>query len=194
MWPQPSLTERRGVNHWKDKPKGFICTLQSTFETTAKAILTEAAKFVCNLYDNVPSGFVSAWSRAAAAVSPDPDLSGGRGAQPQHLPLPLSDHRGEGRTGGHLQRGRHEARSAVLSLQRVKSSTSSHFSLTLLPRVTSLLSSCRRPCVRIPELLTWMKTLQKNLHNPPTADYSPEKGQMDMCVTTGSQEGLCKVA
>lgn len=45
----------------------------------------------------------------------------------------------------------------------------------------------------IPELLKWMKTLQKDLHNPPTAAYSPEKGQMDMCVTTGSQEGLCKV-
>uniref|UniRef100_A0A674BHC8 Aminoadipate aminotransferase n=1 Tax=Salmo trutta TaxID=8032 RepID=A0A674BHC8_SALTR len=45
----------------------------------------------------------------------------------------------------------------------------------------------------IPELLTWMKNLQKNLHNPPTANYSAEKGQMDMCVTTGSQEGLCKV-
>uniref|UniRef100_A0A8C6PT41 Kynurenine/alpha-aminoadipate aminotransferase, mitochondrial n=1 Tax=Nothobranchius furzeri TaxID=105023 RepID=A0A8C6PT41_NOTFU len=45
----------------------------------------------------------------------------------------------------------------------------------------------------IPELLTWMKNLQKNLHSPPSADYAPEKGQMDMCVTTGSQEGLCKV-
>ncbi|XP_026168906.1 kynurenine/alpha-aminoadipate aminotransferase, mitochondrial [Mastacembelus armatus] len=45
----------------------------------------------------------------------------------------------------------------------------------------------------IPELLTWMKNLQKNLHNPPTASYSPENGQMDMCVTTGSQEGLCMV-
>uniref|UniRef100_A0AAX7SJP8 Kynurenine/alpha-aminoadipate aminotransferase, mitochondrial n=1 Tax=Astatotilapia calliptera TaxID=8154 RepID=A0AAX7SJP8_ASTCA len=45
----------------------------------------------------------------------------------------------------------------------------------------------------IPELLTWMKNLQKNLHNPPTASYSPESGQMEMCVTTGSQEGLCKV-
>uniref|UniRef100_A0A8C7DSR4 Kynurenine/alpha-aminoadipate aminotransferase, mitochondrial n=1 Tax=Oncorhynchus kisutch TaxID=8019 RepID=A0A8C7DSR4_ONCKI len=45
----------------------------------------------------------------------------------------------------------------------------------------------------IPELLTWMKALQKNLHNPPTANYSAEKGKMDMCVTTGSQEGLCKV-
>ncbi|XP_069570915.1 kynurenine/alpha-aminoadipate aminotransferase, mitochondrial [Brachyistius frenatus] len=45
----------------------------------------------------------------------------------------------------------------------------------------------------IPELLTWMKNLQKNLHDPPTAGYSPDNGQMDMCVTTGSQEGLCKV-
>ncbi|KAM6909105.1 kynurenine/alpha-aminoadipate aminotransferase, mitochondrial isoform 1-T1 [Xenentodon cancila] len=45
----------------------------------------------------------------------------------------------------------------------------------------------------IPELLTWMKNLQKDLHNPPSACYSPDKGQMDMCVTTGSQEGLCKV-
>ncbi|TDG99604.1 hypothetical protein EPR50_G00196180 [Perca flavescens] len=45
----------------------------------------------------------------------------------------------------------------------------------------------------IPELLTWMKNLQKDLHDPPTAGYAPENGQMDMCVTTGSQEGLCKV-
>lgn len=45
----------------------------------------------------------------------------------------------------------------------------------------------------IPELLRWMKNLQKKLHNPPTASYTPEEGQMDMCVTTGSQEGLCKV-
>ncbi|XP_040887059.1 kynurenine/alpha-aminoadipate aminotransferase, mitochondrial [Toxotes jaculatrix] len=45
----------------------------------------------------------------------------------------------------------------------------------------------------LPEVLTWMKNLQKNLHNPPTASYTPENGQMDMCVTTGSQEGLCKV-
>ncbi|KAK7171110.1 hypothetical protein R3I94_001122 [Phoxinus phoxinus] len=45
----------------------------------------------------------------------------------------------------------------------------------------------------IPELVSWMKDLQKSLHNPPTADYSPERGQMEMCVTTGSQEGLCKI-
>ncbi|XP_070613536.1 kynurenine/alpha-aminoadipate aminotransferase, mitochondrial isoform X4 [Erythrolamprus reginae] len=45
----------------------------------------------------------------------------------------------------------------------------------------------------IPELLSWLKDLQKNVHNPPTVDYSPQEGQMEMCITTGSQEGLCKV-
>lgn len=39
-----------------------------------------------------------------------------------------------------------------------------------------------------------MRNLQKNLHNPPTASHTPENGQMDICVTTGSQEGLCKVS
>ncbi|XP_030419908.1 kynurenine/alpha-aminoadipate aminotransferase, mitochondrial isoform X3 [Gopherus evgoodei] len=46
---------------------------------------------------------------------------------------------------------------------------------------------------RIPELLSWLKDLQKSLHNPPTANYSPDQGQMEICVTTGSQEGLSKV-
>ncbi|KAM9836498.1 kynurenine/alpha-aminoadipate aminotransferase, mitochondrial isoform 2-T2 [Aulostomus maculatus] len=45
----------------------------------------------------------------------------------------------------------------------------------------------------IPELLSWMKNLQKSLHNPPSFSYRAEDGQMDMCVTTGSQEGLCKL-
>eukprot|EP00076_Gallus_gallus_P020260 XP_015140873.1 kynurenine/alpha-aminoadipate aminotransferase, mitochondrial isoform X2 [Gallus gallus] len=45
----------------------------------------------------------------------------------------------------------------------------------------------------IPELLSWLKNFQRNLHNPPTANYSPEQGQMEVCVTTGSQEGLCKL-
>ncbi|XP_019376607.1 PREDICTED: kynurenine/alpha-aminoadipate aminotransferase, mitochondrial-like [Gavialis gangeticus] len=46
---------------------------------------------------------------------------------------------------------------------------------------------------RIPELLSWLKDLQKSLHNPPTANYSPDQGQMEICVTTASQEGLCKL-
>lgn len=45
----------------------------------------------------------------------------------------------------------------------------------------------------IPELLSWLKNLQKSLHNPPTVDYKPDEGQMEICVTTGSQEGLSKV-
>ncbi|XP_036710464.1 kynurenine/alpha-aminoadipate aminotransferase, mitochondrial isoform X4 [Balaenoptera musculus] len=45
----------------------------------------------------------------------------------------------------------------------------------------------------LPELLSWLKQLQVKLHNPPTIHYPPSQGQMDMCVTCGSQEGLCKV-
>lgn len=96
---------------------GFICPFQSNLNLDFWIYFwSDSAKFVCNWHNNVLSGFVSAWSRAAAAVPPDPDLSGGRGAQPQHLPLPLGNHRGEGWAGGHLQRGRYEARSAVLGL------------------------------------------------------------------------------
>ncbi|KAJ7420070.1 Kynurenine/alpha-aminoadipate aminotransferase, mitochondrial [Willisornis vidua] len=50
-----------------------------------------------------------------------------------------------------------------------------------------------RALPRIPELLSWLKDFQRSLHDPPTANYSPEQGQMEVCVTTGSQEGLCKV-
>ncbi|XP_068409001.1 kynurenine/alpha-aminoadipate aminotransferase, mitochondrial-like isoform X3 [Eschrichtius robustus] len=45
----------------------------------------------------------------------------------------------------------------------------------------------------LPELLSWLKQLQVKLHNPPTIHYPPSQGQMDMCLTCGSQEGLCKV-
>ncbi|XP_053442298.1 kynurenine/alpha-aminoadipate aminotransferase, mitochondrial-like [Nycticebus coucang] len=45
----------------------------------------------------------------------------------------------------------------------------------------------------IPELLSWLKQLQVRLHNPPTVHSPPSQGQMDICVTTGSQDGLCKV-
>lgn len=49
------------------------------------------------------------------------------------------------------------------------------------------------PTAGIPELLSWLKQLQVKLHNPPTIHYPPSQGQMDLCVTTGSQDGLCKV-
>uniref|UniRef100_A0A8C9CG40 Aminoadipate aminotransferase n=1 Tax=Phocoena sinus TaxID=42100 RepID=A0A8C9CG40_PHOSS len=45
----------------------------------------------------------------------------------------------------------------------------------------------------LPELLSWLKQLQVKLHNPPTIHYPASQGQMDMCVTCGSQEGLCKL-
>lgn len=49
------------------------------------------------------------------------------------------------------------------------------------------------PTAGIPELLSWLKQLQVKLHNPPTIHYPPSQGQMDICVTAGSQEGLSKV-
>ncbi|XP_077000600.1 kynurenine/alpha-aminoadipate aminotransferase, mitochondrial isoform X3 [Tamandua tetradactyla] len=45
----------------------------------------------------------------------------------------------------------------------------------------------------IPELLSWLTQFQVRLHNPPTVQYPPSRGQMDVCVTCGSQEGLSKV-
>ncbi|KAI5756667.1 AADAT protein [Gulo gulo luscus] len=45
----------------------------------------------------------------------------------------------------------------------------------------------------IPELLSWLKHLQVKLHNPPTINYPASQGQMDICITAGSQDGLCKV-
>ncbi|XP_068131337.1 kynurenine/alpha-aminoadipate aminotransferase, mitochondrial-like [Hyperolius riggenbachi] len=44
----------------------------------------------------------------------------------------------------------------------------------------------------IPELVSWLKDFQKKLHNPPTLSYSPDEGQMELCVTMGSMEGLSK--
>lgn len=48
------------------------------------------------------------------------------------------------------------------------------------------------PSYGIPELLSWLKQLQIKLHNPPTAHYPPNQGQMDLCITSGCQDGLCK--
>ncbi|KAG8504611.1 Kynurenine/alpha-aminoadipate aminotransferase, mitochondrial [Galemys pyrenaicus] len=45
----------------------------------------------------------------------------------------------------------------------------------------------------IPELVSWLKQFQVKLHNPPTINYAPSQGQMDLCVTNGSQDGLCKL-
>ncbi|KAG3294500.1 aminoadipate aminotransferase, transcript variant X2 [Ictidomys tridecemlineatus] len=45
----------------------------------------------------------------------------------------------------------------------------------------------------LPKLVSWLKQLQIKLHNPPTIHYPPSQGQMDLCVTSGSQDGLCKI-
>ncbi|KAM4836771.1 kynurenine/alpha-aminoadipate aminotransferase, mitochondrial isoform 2-T2 [Thomomys bottae] len=49
------------------------------------------------------------------------------------------------------------------------------------------------PSSGIPELISWLKEFQIKLHNPPTVHYPPSEGQMDICVTSGCQDGLCKV-
>ncbi|XP_036022715.1 kynurenine/alpha-aminoadipate aminotransferase, mitochondrial isoform X2 [Onychomys torridus] len=49
------------------------------------------------------------------------------------------------------------------------------------------------PSYGIPELLSWLKQFQIKLHNPPTVHYPPDQGQMDLCITSGCQDGLCKV-
>ncbi|KAG5845579.1 hypothetical protein ANANG_G00140780 [Anguilla anguilla] len=71
---------------------------------------------------------------------------------------------------------------------KMKNGASVVFDETTMKRALQYSGSCG-----IPELISWMKDLQRNLHNPPTASYSVEAGQMEMCVTTGSQEGLCKI-
>ncbi|XP_054845972.1 kynurenine/alpha-aminoadipate aminotransferase, mitochondrial-like [Eublepharis macularius] len=45
----------------------------------------------------------------------------------------------------------------------------------------------------IQELLSWLEDLQMKIHDPPTAKYAPENGQMKICITAGSQDGLSKV-
>ncbi|ELU04387.1 hypothetical protein CAPTEDRAFT_156025 [Capitella teleta] len=42
------------------------------------------------------------------------------------------------------------------------------------------------------DLLKFLKEMQKTLHNPPTFDRPPDEGGLDVCVTTGSQDGICK--
>ncbi|XP_053111681.1 kynurenine/alpha-aminoadipate aminotransferase, mitochondrial-like isoform X2 [Hemicordylus capensis] len=49
------------------------------------------------------------------------------------------------------------------------------------------------PTNGIHELLSWLEDLQMKLHNPPTAKYAPEKGQMKICITAGSLDGINKV-
>ncbi|XP_070553938.1 kynurenine/alpha-aminoadipate aminotransferase, mitochondrial-like isoform X2 [Ptychodera flava] len=44
----------------------------------------------------------------------------------------------------------------------------------------------------LPDLIEWLKKLQVAEHNPPTYNCHGEDKEMDLLVTTGSQDGLCK--
>ncbi|XP_048365633.1 kynurenine/alpha-aminoadipate aminotransferase, mitochondrial-like [Sphaerodactylus townsendi] len=45
----------------------------------------------------------------------------------------------------------------------------------------------------IQELVSWLEDLQMKIHDPPTAKYTPENGQMKISITSGSQDGLNKI-
>nr|XP_044986542.1 kynurenine/alpha-aminoadipate aminotransferase, mitochondrial isoform X2 [Jaculus jaculus] len=49
------------------------------------------------------------------------------------------------------------------------------------------------PSYGIPELISWLRELQIKFHNPPTAYHPTSEGQLDICITSGSQDGLNKV-
>uniref|UniRef100_A0A8C4QCH3 Kynurenine/alpha-aminoadipate aminotransferase, mitochondrial n=1 Tax=Eptatretus burgeri TaxID=7764 RepID=A0A8C4QCH3_EPTBU len=45
----------------------------------------------------------------------------------------------------------------------------------------------------LPELIDWLKVMQKTFHNPPTWSKKVEQGGTELCITAGSQEALSKV-
>ena len=45
----------------------------------------------------------------------------------------------------------------------------------------------------LPALVTWLKHLQQQLHSPPNYDKPKDQG-IDVVVTVGAQDGLCKVS
>ncbi|XP_076463202.1 kynurenine/alpha-aminoadipate aminotransferase, mitochondrial-like [Babylonia areolata] len=48
------------------------------------------------------------------------------------------------------------------------------------------------PTPGMPELLQWVRKLQKELHNPPTMGIDDPQRQLDVIITSGSQDGICK--
>lgn len=48
------------------------------------------------------------------------------------------------------------------------------------------------PTPGVPGFIKWIKTLQKEIHNPPLLDKTDHPGQTDVLITNGSQDGLCK--
>ncbi|XP_041360154.1 kynurenine/alpha-aminoadipate aminotransferase, mitochondrial-like [Gigantopelta aegis] len=43
-----------------------------------------------------------------------------------------------------------------------------------------------------PELIKWVKDLQEKVHKPPTLEITDENKQLDIIITNGSQDGICK--
>ena len=46
---------------------------------------------------------------------------------------------------------------------------------------------------RLPPLVNMLTELQCRIHNPPTYKAEGHPGPLDLIVTSGSQDGLCKV-
>lgn len=48
------------------------------------------------------------------------------------------------------------------------------------------------PTPGLTSLVDWMKVLQSKIHNPPTYNDDNHEGKMELLITNGSQDGLCK--
>jgi len=48
------------------------------------------------------------------------------------------------------------------------------------------------PTEGMADLVNFLKKLQKTLHNPPTMNVMPKEGGLDICVTLGSADAICK--
>ena len=46
---------------------------------------------------------------------------------------------------------------------------------------------------RLPDLVDFVKKMQKELHNPPTLGIDDPQRQLEVLITSGSQDGICKV-
>nr|KAG5714143.1 hypothetical protein BaRGS_020471 [Batillaria attramentaria] len=46
--------------------------------------------------------------------------------------------------------------------------------------------------LRMSDILQWVKKLQKEMHNPPTLGIKDPERQLDVLITAGSQDGICK--
>lgn len=61
------------------------------------------------------------------------------------------------------------------------------------PRIEPLINYVMCSFIRLSDLLSFLVKLQRYLHNPPNFHWKRENGGIDICVTSGSQDGLVKV-